>query len=68
MIDVSLLVALCAIKFFLRSARILLRSQKNKKYTMRVSRGILKFAASKVSPKIMPIRMAKNISKISPAF
>ena len=60
MIEVILLVAVWAIRFFFNSALMLFLSQKSRMYTKIFSRNPLRLAVSKVSPKMRPIRMKKK--------
>ena len=47
---------------------MLLRSQNRSKYTRVVSIGPLRFEVSNVNPRIRPIKMAKNMSRMRAAF
>ena len=68
MTDVNLFVFLCATRFFLIRARMLLRSQKKSRYVIITSMNPRRLATSKVSPRIRPPRIKKKIYKIRPAF
>ena len=68
MIEVNLFVALWAIRFFFKRARMLFRSQKKRMYTIVVSKAPLRFAVKRVRPRMSPTKMKKNICRIRPAF
>ncbi len=68
MIDVSLLVFLCATRFFLIRARMLFFSQNRSRYVIRISIKPRKFDVNTASPRIIPIKIRKKICKIRVAF
>lgn len=68
MIDVSLLVCACAMRFFFKSDRILFLSHQKRMKTTNFSMKARRLAVSKASPRISPTRMKKKMVRIRPTF